>query len=263
MAHATVSRCLVRRGVFRMPATPREQVRRFEWPCTGALLQIDTKRLARFGRPGHRVTGDRHRIGAEKRSRVGWEFCHSIVGDYARIADTEIHADENVETVTAFVQRAVAFYASPGPKPSGCRPTTPGAVSRTARCAARSASATSSIAGSRPGRRSAMARSRPDPNLGAPACSVGRWAADQGTAAGRQEELRRAAEGRAHADDLRARSRRSRSRPHAERDGAETGRIVTCSALSGKWHARAGTAWERAGSPASRYTRRATRTPAS
>jgi transposase InsO family protein len=114
MAHATVSRCLVRRGLSRMPATPREQVRRFEWPCPGDLLQMDTKRLARFSRPGHRVTGDRHRTGAEKRSRVGWEFCHSIVDDHTRIAYTEIHADENAETVTAFVQRALAFYAGLG-----------------------------------------------------------------------------------------------------------------------------------------------------
>lgn len=75
---------------------------------------MDTKRLARFARPGHRVTGDRHRTGAEKRSRVGWEFCHSIVDDHTRIAYTEIHADENAETVTAFVQRALAFYAGLG-----------------------------------------------------------------------------------------------------------------------------------------------------
>ena len=67
MAHATVSRCLARRGISRRPAVPREQVRRFEWPCPGDLLQMDTKRLARFTRPGHRVTGDRYRTGREKR----------------------------------------------------------------------------------------------------------------------------------------------------------------------------------------------------
>jgi transposase len=82
MAHATVSRCLARRGLSRMPATEREPVRRFEWPCPGDLLQMDTKRLARFSRPGHRVTGVRDRTSAEKRSRVGWEFCHSIIDDH-------------------------------------------------------------------------------------------------------------------------------------------------------------------------------------
>lgn len=112
MAHATVSRCLVRRGLSRLPKAPRDQVRRFEWPCPGDLLQMDTKRLARFSRPGHKVTGDRYRTSAEKRAGVGWEFCHSILDDHTRLAYTEICPDEKAATVTAFVERALAFFAS-------------------------------------------------------------------------------------------------------------------------------------------------------
>jgi transposase InsO family protein len=114
MAHATVSRCLRRRGMSRMPRPPRETVRRFEWPCPGDLLQMDTKRLARFATPGHAVTGDRYRTGAERRARVGWEFCHSIIDDHTRLAYTEIHPDEKANTVTAFVERALEFYATHG-----------------------------------------------------------------------------------------------------------------------------------------------------
>ena len=91
MAHATVSRCLARRGLSRMPAPDREHVRRFEWPCPGDLLQMDTKRLARFSRPGHKLTGDRYRTGAEKRMKVGWEFCHSL--DHRRSHSTGLHRD--------------------------------------------------------------------------------------------------------------------------------------------------------------------------
>jgi len=114
MAHATVSRCLQRRGMSRMPPTPREAVRRFEWPCPGDLLQMDTKRFGRFSRPGHKVTGTRDRTGAEKRMRVGWEFCHSMIDDHSRLAYTEIHPDEKAATVTAFLQRALAFFAAHG-----------------------------------------------------------------------------------------------------------------------------------------------------
>jgi transposase len=114
MAHATVSRCLQRRGLSRLPSAPREAVRRFEWPCPGDLLQMDTKRFGRFTRPGHKVTGDRHRTGAEKRMRVGWEFCHSMIDDHSRLAYTEIHPDENAATVTAFVERALGFFAGYG-----------------------------------------------------------------------------------------------------------------------------------------------------
>jgi transposase InsO family protein len=117
MAHATVSRCLTRRGLSRTPRAPREAVRRFEWPCPGDLLQMDTKRLARFSRPGHAVTGDRYRTSAERQARVGWEFCHSIIDDHTRLAYTEIHPDEKATTVTGFVERALAFFAGHGIQP--------------------------------------------------------------------------------------------------------------------------------------------------
>jgi transposase InsO family protein len=114
MAHATVSRCLKRRGISRAPRPAREEVRRFEWPCPGDLLQMDTKRLARFSSPGHAITGDRHRTGAEKRERVGWEFCHSILDDHTRLAYTELHRDEKAATVTGFLERALACFARHG-----------------------------------------------------------------------------------------------------------------------------------------------------
>ena len=50
MAHATVSRCLARRGMSRAPRREREEVRRFEWPCPGDLLHMDVSRHARFER---------------------------------------------------------------------------------------------------------------------------------------------------------------------------------------------------------------------
>jgi transposase InsO family protein len=117
VAHSTVHAILRRHGLSRIPKAPREQVVRFEWPCPGDLLQMDTKRLGRFDRPGHRVTGDRHRTGAEKRARVGWEFCHSIIDDHSRIAYSELHRDEKAATVVAFTERALAFYAALGIHP--------------------------------------------------------------------------------------------------------------------------------------------------
>jgi transposase InsO family protein len=114
MAHATVSRCLVRRGMSRAPRPPREEVRRFEWPCPGDLIQNDTKRFARFSRPGHAVTGDRSKTGAEKRERVGYEIAHSAIDDHSRLAYTEIHRDEKAETVVGFTARAIAFFKDHG-----------------------------------------------------------------------------------------------------------------------------------------------------
>jgi hypothetical protein len=111
MAHATVSRCPKRRGISRAPRPAREEVRRFEWPCPGDLLQMDTKRLARFAWPGHKVTGDRSTTSAHKKAGVGWEYWHSMIDDHSRLAYSELHSDERANTVTAFVERALGFLA--------------------------------------------------------------------------------------------------------------------------------------------------------
>jgi len=113
-AHATVWRTLRRAGLSRPPRQPREQSCRYEWPCPGDLLHIDSKRFVRFTRPGHAVTGDRRSSGARKRERVGFEWVHSLVDDHSRLAYSELHRDEKAVTVTGFVERGLAFFADHG-----------------------------------------------------------------------------------------------------------------------------------------------------
>lgn len=113
IAHSTVSKVLARFGVSRPPKVPREAARRYEWPCPGDLLHMDTKRYARFERPGHAVTGDRRRRG-EKRLGLGYEYAHSIVDDRSRLAYVEILPDERADTVTAFTRRALIWFADHG-----------------------------------------------------------------------------------------------------------------------------------------------------
>lgn len=112
--HQTVWKVLSRHGLSRPPRAPRDAVCRYEWPCPGDLLHVDTKRFARFARPGHAVTGDRHTSGAQKRLRVGYEWVHSLVDDHSRLAYSELHPDEKADTVTGFIQRGLAFYARHG-----------------------------------------------------------------------------------------------------------------------------------------------------
>ena len=116
-SHATVWRTLRRAGLSRRPRAPREQARRYEWPCPGDLLHIDSKRFVRFSRPGHALTGDRYRSGAEKRMRIGYEWVHSIVDDHSRLAYSELHRDERAGTVVGFVERALAFFHDHGIEP--------------------------------------------------------------------------------------------------------------------------------------------------
>jgi transposase InsO family protein len=116
-AHATVHRALRRAGISRQPRSPREESVRYEWPCPGDLLHMDTKRFCRFTRPGHAVTGIRDRSAREKRMRVGHEWMHSIVDDHSRLAYCELHGDERAETAVRFVERALLFFQAHGIEP--------------------------------------------------------------------------------------------------------------------------------------------------
>jgi transposase InsO family protein len=75
---------------------------------------MDTARYARFQRPGHRVTGDRSKTSASMAEQPGYEFAHAIVDDHSRLAYVELHSDERAATVTAFVDRALAWFQSNG-----------------------------------------------------------------------------------------------------------------------------------------------------
>jgi transposase InsO family protein len=115
--HSTVWKVLRRAGLSRRSPVVREAANRYEWPCPGDLLHMDTSRYARFQRPGHRVTGDRSHPGRRwmrPETRVGYDYAHAIVDDHSRLAYVELHDDEKAETVTAFVERALAFFAEHG-----------------------------------------------------------------------------------------------------------------------------------------------------
>src|SRR6266566_2083882 len=111
-AHSTVSKVLKRAGISRPSRPAREPANRYEWPCPGDLLHMDTSEYVRFQRPGHRVTGDRR--SQDRQHRDGVDIVHAIVDDHSRLAYAEIHDDQHATTVVAFLERALAFYAGRG-----------------------------------------------------------------------------------------------------------------------------------------------------
>jgi transposase len=108
--HSTVHQVLRRGGCSRPAPSERPPVIRYQWPCPGQLLHMDTKRFGRFETPGHALTGDR----TKRSRRVGWELVHSIVDDASRLAYSEIHDDEKATTVTAFTKRALDWFLEHG-----------------------------------------------------------------------------------------------------------------------------------------------------
>lgn len=113
MALSTVSRWLRRIGLGRLSRLdPVEPPNRYERKRAGELVHVDVKKLGRFERPGHRVTGsrkDRRYVG-----KKGWEFCHVCVDDATRLAYVEVLADERSETAIGFLERALGWFASMG-----------------------------------------------------------------------------------------------------------------------------------------------------
>jgi len=110
--HQTVWKVLRRAGISRPAKAAREPANRYEWPCPGDLLHMDTSEYVRFQRPGHRLTGDR--TSQDRQHLDGIDVVHAIVDDHSRLAYAEIHDDQKAATVVGFLERALAFYEQHG-----------------------------------------------------------------------------------------------------------------------------------------------------
>jgi transposase InsO family protein len=114
---STVSRVLRRLGLSKLKALePVEPVRRYEREHPGELIHIDIKKLGRFVRTGHRITGDRQK--GESRG-AGHEFVHVAIDDASRLAFCQILPNEKKESAVAFLEAAIAYYRGLGIKITG------------------------------------------------------------------------------------------------------------------------------------------------
>ena len=107
VSKATVSRVLRRAGLSRLSdLRPAEPVQRYEREQPGELLHIDIKKLGRFDRVGHRITGDR----AQRGRNIGWEHVFVAVDDHSRMACTQVYPDASKHSAEAFLRSAVAYF---------------------------------------------------------------------------------------------------------------------------------------------------------
>ena len=112
MPVSTITAICRRLGVGRLgPATPPEPPNRYQRRRPGSLLHLDVKKLGKFHEPGHRVTGERH----NRNRHAGWEYLHVAIDDATRLAYAEVlDHGETGDTVTGFLQRALAWFAARG-----------------------------------------------------------------------------------------------------------------------------------------------------
>ncbi len=113
VSKSTVGRVLARAGLSKLSnLDPAEPIVRYEHEAPGDLLHIDTKKLGRIERVGHRATGSR--LG--RIQGAGWEMLFVAVDDHARIGFTDLYPDEKVPSAVQFLRNAVAYYKSLGVK---------------------------------------------------------------------------------------------------------------------------------------------------
>jgi transposase InsO family protein len=112
VATSTVCAVLKRLGLNRLSKLgPPEPPNRYCRRHPGELIHIDVKKLGRFRRPGHRVTG---RGPGHRNPKAGWDAVHVCVDDTTRLAYVEVLPDEKAVTAVAFLARAVAWFAERG-----------------------------------------------------------------------------------------------------------------------------------------------------
>jgi transposase InsO family protein len=113
---ATVGRICAQAGVAKLPpletAPPK---RRYERQIAGELLHLDTKKLARFDRPGHRVTGDV----TQSSRRPGYHALHVAIDDHSRVGFSLILPDETTRSAITFIVAALRYYKALGVRVTG------------------------------------------------------------------------------------------------------------------------------------------------
>src|SRR5688500_7939278 len=120
LAHSTVHAILARHGRSRAARGPREQFRRYEWPCPGDLLHMDVKRYPRFRRPGHALIGDRRASRLQRTNPLGHDYFHAVVDDHSRLVyGGTAHRREGRHGDRVHRARADLVRRSPDRRPAG------------------------------------------------------------------------------------------------------------------------------------------------
>jgi len=113
LGQSTVARILKRAGLNRLAyLDPPKPANRYEYATPGDLLHLDIKKLGRFRRPGHRVTGNRRNT--PRRGGPGWEYVHIAIDDHSRVAFGTIHADEKAVSACKALINALRYYRTLG-----------------------------------------------------------------------------------------------------------------------------------------------------
>jgi transposase InsO family protein len=113
---ATVGRICNQADIAKLPPIQMPPPkRRYERQIPGEILHMDMKKLARFERPGHRVTGNFNQF-----SRApGYHALHVAIDDHSRVGFSKILPDQTIQNVITFTLEALRYYRAMRVKVTG------------------------------------------------------------------------------------------------------------------------------------------------
>jgi transposase InsO family protein len=116
LAPSTCHKVLARHGLQRLAWLDRPTgrlIRRIEMSRAGEEVQVDVKKLGSIPPGGgHRVHGRRIRPGTLR--RIGYDFLHTALDAYSRVAYVERLPDQKGTTCAAFLRRASHWFRDHG-----------------------------------------------------------------------------------------------------------------------------------------------------
>ena len=111
LSRSAVARACKSAGLAKLPPLQGAvAIRRYERATPGELLHMDTKKLHRFDKPGHRVTGDR----TQNTPRAGSQALHVAIDDHSRVGFSLLLSDEKATSACAFLLAALRYYKALG-----------------------------------------------------------------------------------------------------------------------------------------------------
>ena len=95
----------------------RRSPNRYEHPTLGAMVHVDVKSWAHPGRRWLAASGRDAAVSAahrHKKIKVGYDYVHTAIDDYTRLAYSEVLPDEKDPTCAGFLHRAMTWFATHG-----------------------------------------------------------------------------------------------------------------------------------------------------
>ncbi|WP_373235304.1 IS481 family transposase [Mycobacterium marinum] len=123
---STVGRILARHQVPHLSAigpitgevvrSSRRSPNRYEYPTPGAGVHVDVKKLGAIPPGGGwRLHGRDAAVSVAHRhtkTKIGYDYVHTAIDDYTRLAYSEVLPDEKDPTCAGFLHRALAWFAA-------------------------------------------------------------------------------------------------------------------------------------------------------